>query len=243
MARPRLLLVPMLSELEWVIKPQLEEWADVASYDAPGVGNEPPVEEFGSDAVAKRGLEELDRRDWDRCVVVADEFGVAAAAALASQRPEAVQALALGHARLSNDLEGDPPAMNREVYAAMSQMIVSDYSSAIRQWSGLTGGEHQAGGYADEWTQRYLERAPQALTSHFYSQRPEAGRQIGVQLKELSCPLLLAQHDGCLMFTRESFEDAVAAFPEARTVSVTDKPSNSSEFAETLRLWCEEIAG
>ena len=44
MERPRLLLVPMLTEVEWVIRPLLEEWAEVASYDAPGVGDEPAVE-------------------------------------------------------------------------------------------------------------------------------------------------------------------------------------------------------
>ena len=39
MTRPRLLLVPLLTELEWdPIRAQLEEWADVASYDLPGVG-------------------------------------------------------------------------------------------------------------------------------------------------------------------------------------------------------------
>jgi hypothetical protein len=37
--RPRLLLVPEFTEVEWTqIRPQLDEWADVASYDPPGVG-------------------------------------------------------------------------------------------------------------------------------------------------------------------------------------------------------------
>ena len=36
--RPRILLVPHFSELDWRIKPLLEEWAHVASFDAPGVG-------------------------------------------------------------------------------------------------------------------------------------------------------------------------------------------------------------
>jgi hypothetical protein len=38
MRRPRILLVPHFSELDWRIKPLLEEWAQVASFDAPGVG-------------------------------------------------------------------------------------------------------------------------------------------------------------------------------------------------------------
>ena len=41
MARPRLLLVAEFTELEWAIKPELEEWAEVLSFDPPGVGTEP----------------------------------------------------------------------------------------------------------------------------------------------------------------------------------------------------------
>ena len=57
MERPRLLLVPMLTEVEWVIRPLLEEWAEVASYDAPGVGDEPAVEDprLGGDGATRPG--------------------------------------------------------------------------------------------------------------------------------------------------------------------------------------------
>ena len=37
MDRPRVLLVPTLTEVEWKIRPLIEEWAEVASFDAPGV--------------------------------------------------------------------------------------------------------------------------------------------------------------------------------------------------------------
>jgi hypothetical protein len=60
-SRPRILLVPDLTQLEWRNRPLLEEWADVASFDAPGVGDEPPPEEFSVNAVVERGLAELDR--------------------------------------------------------------------------------------------------------------------------------------------------------------------------------------
>jgi pimeloyl-ACP methyl ester carboxylesterase len=123
MSRPRLLLVPQLTELEWVIRPLLEEWAEVAAYDAPGVGAEGPTDQYSSTAVAQQGLEELDRRGWDRCVVVADEFGVAAAANLVKAAPDVVQALALGHARLSNGLEGERAPLNREVYAGLAALM------------------------------------------------------------------------------------------------------------------------
>jgi hypothetical protein len=43
MPRLRILLVPHFSELDLRIKPLLEEWAQVASFDAPGVGGRAPA--------------------------------------------------------------------------------------------------------------------------------------------------------------------------------------------------------
>ena len=58
MDRSRLLLVPSFTELEWEpIRPQLEEWAEVASFDLPGVGNEPGAERLDREIVVNRGLE------------------------------------------------------------------------------------------------------------------------------------------------------------------------------------------
>jgi pimeloyl-ACP methyl ester carboxylesterase len=97
MSRPRLLLVPEFTEISWTIRPQLEVWAEVAAYDPPGVGDEPlpPDAEvaFTHELIAQRGLEELDRRGWDRAVVVADGWGIAAAARVADARPHAVAGL------------------------------------------------------------------------------------------------------------------------------------------------------
>jgi hypothetical protein len=55
-------------------------------------------------------------------------------------------------------------------------------------------------------------------------------------------PKLFAQHRGCLLFTQEGFEDAVAAFPEAGTVSCAEKPGTSREFATALREFCAQHA-
>src|SRR5437773_12202399 len=95
--RPRLLLVPLLTEIEWLIKPELEEWAEVASFDAPGVGDEPRAEMFGREAIAQRALEEVDRRGWDSCVVGGDGSAIATALHFVRTRPKIVEALALGH--------------------------------------------------------------------------------------------------------------------------------------------------
>ena len=74
-ARPQILLVPSWSEVQWAIKPQLEEWADVASYDPPGVGTEPPVEGRLPEAIVARGAAEIERRGWTGCIVAGDDFG------------------------------------------------------------------------------------------------------------------------------------------------------------------------
>src|SRR6266480_960874 len=95
--RPRILLVPSITELEWLIKPQLEEWADVASFDAPGVGAEPPAEKVGRAAVIDRALVELDSRAWDACFIAGDSWGNATAVRTAIEWDGKVMGMALGH--------------------------------------------------------------------------------------------------------------------------------------------------
>ena len=241
MERPRLLLVPMLTEVEWVIKPHLEEWADVASYDAPGVGDEPAVEDPDSESTARRGLDEADRLGWERFVVVADEFGVVAASHLAVAAGDRVQGLALGHARLSNSPDGARPAINREVLSGIQSLIRADNRTFVMQLFKMTGGEELAGGYREELVDEYVRRVPLDATQRFYDSRMEEGRQLGERLSSLDVPMLLAQHKGCLMFTEEGFDDAVAALPHARTAAHADKPSTSVEFSHELREFCAQL--
>lgn len=240
MERPRLLLVPNLTEIEWVIRSLLEDWAEVASYDAPGVGDEPPVDDFGSMAIAQRGLVELERRGWDSCIVVADEFGVAAAVSLAMDAPEVVQAMAVGHARLTNAIEGERAALNREVYSGCTSLIQNDPRTFVHQFFRMTGGEMMEGGYGDEMVEEYRRRVPVELMLPFWETRPQEGRHIGDGLRQMRAPLLLAQHKGCLLYTDEGFEEAVEALPNARSVKVDDKPSTSREFARALHTFCTE---
>jgi hypothetical protein len=239
--RPRLLLIPQLTELEWMIKPLLEEWAEVASFDAPGVGAEPPAAEFGAEAIGERGLAELDRREWQRFILVFDEFGAAAGTWIASRRPEAVQAVAFGHARLSNSFEGDAAPFNPEVFAACASLVRTDPRTFVRQLFMLTKGEQQRGGYGEELVESYMRRVPVELLRTFWESRPEEGKSIGRLLDDLDVPLFLAQHDGCLMFTAEGYQAAKAAVPAARSMSFPDKPSASPEFAEALRTFCLDL--
>lgn len=63
MTRPRLILVPHITELEWVIKSELEQWAEVAAFDMPGVGAEPAAVPLDRQALVDRAVAELDAGD------------------------------------------------------------------------------------------------------------------------------------------------------------------------------------
>jgi hypothetical protein len=240
--RTQLLLVPTLTEIEWVIKPALEEWAEVATYDSPGVGDEPPVDDLGVEAIAWRGIEEADRRGWDRFVVVADEWGVVTASHLASQAGERVIGLALGHARLSNSPDEPRPAINREVLDGIRNLIRTDNRMYVQQMFKGTRGE-STGGYRDQLVDEYVRRVPLAITRHFDPLREQEGRGLGERLSRLDVPVMLAQHKDCLMFTNEGFEDAVRELPHVAAGSYIDKPSTSPEFSPDLREFCMTLAG
>jgi hypothetical protein len=242
MDRPRLLLVPMLTELEWVIKPRLEEWAEVASYDAPGIGDEPPAAEPSSSATARRGLEEVDRRGWERFVIVADEFGVVAASHVAVAAGDRIAGMALGHARLSNSVDGPRPAVNQQILYALQSLIRTDNRMFVQQLFKMTRGEAAAGGYQEGLVDEYCRRVPLDATQHFYDSRLEEGAELGERLSSVGLPMLLAQHRDCVLFTQEGFEDAVAAFPEARFTRHYDKPSTSLDFCDELREFCAGLS-
>jgi pimeloyl-ACP methyl ester carboxylesterase len=233
--RPRILLVPTLTELEWRIKPNLEEWAEVASYDAPGIGEEAPPTAYTREAVAERGLLELERCGWERCVLVGDEFGTAVAVRIAAARPEAVQALALGHGSLSLRSTGERPPLNHEVLAAFRRVARTDYRSHVRALSQIT--QHA---YDDEFADRYLERVPQQAAGAYELAASEDEEMEGA-IRSLQVPLLLVEHKGCLLYTREGFEDALAAFPDAETASLEVKPSANPEFSGIIRQFCAKV--
>lgn len=236
MARPRILLVPTLTELEWPIKPLLEEWADVASYDAPGVGAEPPTQPFGPAAVVERGLAELERLGWEGCVVVGDEFGAYNAVRVAGARPDLVMGMALGHACLSSADAGSRAPIRQEVRSALNQLMRVDHRAYARALTQVT-----RDAYGDEMTDRYMQRVPQALELAYFDVLGREEQQVRPVLESLDVPLLLAEHTDCALWTREGFEDVAAAFPDARPAHLDVKPSASPEFAELLRELCADV--
>jgi pimeloyl-ACP methyl ester carboxylesterase len=240
--RPRILLCPQFTEVEWTIAPQLSEWAEVATFDAPGVGDEPiPGDDptrFDREMVVQRALREVERLDWDSYFVVGDAWGTATAARFATTSPGPVLGLALGHACLDYGSEGERPAVNGELVAAMTQLLRSDYDSFVRY--GLT--QFTQGSWDEETSGRIVARfPPMEVASQVWETHVGRPEPIGELLRQLDKPLLLAKHDGCLVFTPEGYEDAVAAFPKAHKVSVPQATSASDDFAAALRDFCERV--
>jgi hypothetical protein len=61
------------------------------------------------------------------------------------------------------------------------------------------------------------------------------------RLRKLGVPLFFAQHKECGLWMNEGFEDAVAAFPEARTLVTEENPGSSPEFAAELRKFATAV--
>jgi hypothetical protein len=188
------------------------------------------------DLFVERGLAEVDRLGWDRYFVAADGWSTATAARIAAVRRVQVQGLALGHASVDYEMGGDRPAVNREVFAAMRQLLAQDHREFIRH--GIV--QMTRGSVDDELAAQMIDRFPAGEWLELaWDSLSSEDEPIGEMLREYGGPLLLAQHVGCLSFTDEGFDDAVADFPEASTLRVATAPGASAEFVEALRDFCE----
>jgi pimeloyl-ACP methyl ester carboxylesterase len=168
--------------------------------------------------------------------VVGDAWGTATAVRLAAARPDPVLGIALGHASADYRTEGERPAVNGEVVAAMSQLLRSDYDSFVRY--GLT--QFTQGGFDEKTASRIVERfPPMELASRVWEMLVAKPEPIAERLGRLETPMLFAKHEGCLVFTPEGFADLSDAFPHAVTVTVEKAASASDEFAAALRDFCE----
>jgi hypothetical protein len=126
------------------------------------------------------------------------------------------------------------------VTAAMTQLLRSDYDSFVRY--GMT--QFTQGGFDEKTSERIVARfPPMEIASKVWEMNIDRVEPIGEMLGKLEVPILLAKHEGCLVFTDEGYEDAVRALPEARRTSVSRASSASDEFAAALRDFCEEVLG
>jgi pimeloyl-ACP methyl ester carboxylesterase len=248
---PNLLLVPSFTELEWGIRPTLEEWAEVATFDAPGIGdNEIPFEveldpsrraellARWREATVQTGLDAVDRRGWKRFVVVTDSWGARTAVRIARMRQDSLLGLALGHAALSHSTEGERAPERVGVSAAMVQLARQGSEAFVRY--GIA--QMTRGGIDEDTAQKMVERFPDmelvTATLEALGEEPEP---IGEELTEIEAPLLFAKHEGCLGSTDEGFEDIVVAFPEAETVICPEMCASSPTFAQALHEFCDRL--
>ena len=185
-----------------------------------------------------RGLGEVDKRGWERYLVVGDEHGCFPAIEVAAARPGSVTGLALGHPALSYRRHGERAPIRGEVIEAFNRMANLDYRSYARAMTQLT-----QDAWDDEIAEEYIRRVPQELTLAYLPVMEQYATEgkLEPMIRDLDRPLLFAKHEGCLAWTDEGWEDAVAAFPEATTMSVPEKPSVSADFARALREFCEGL--
>jgi pimeloyl-ACP methyl ester carboxylesterase len=248
----RVLLVPSFTELEWAIRPRLEEWAEVATFDPAGVGDQEFAGPIDTDparavdllsawraATVDIALSEVDRRAWSGFVLVADSYGAATAVRIARARPESVLGLAFGHASLSHTTSGPRPPVRPAIWEAMEQLIEGGREAFVRY--GIA--QMTQGAISDERAAEMLARFPDlGLASAVVRAFAADPEPIGDDLAALDLPLLLAKHEGCLARTDEGFEDIVAAFPEARTVICPEACPSSPALADALRSFADGLA-
>ena len=251
MSRPRLLLCPSFTEVEWGLRPLVEEWAEVASFDMPGVDAEPLPGEIRFDrdrpsesladwrrAGAERGLAEVERRGWERFVLVTDGYGAPTAVRIARLSPGAVLGIALGHASLSHSHEGERAPANRAIWDALVQLARQGKEEFVRY--GIA--QMTLGGFDEEVAGQMLERFPEMdVMAEMLEALGAEAEPIGDDLEAVAVPLLLAKHEGCLSRTDEGFEDIAAAVPSAAVVICPEACAASPAFAAAIREFAMSV--
>ena len=236
--RPRLLLVPSISELEWRrILPLLEEWAEVVTYDIPGLSEAEPSQPLDAEFFVAGGLHELEARDWTEAIIVGDQFGAALAVLVAEAWDGAVRGLALGHACLTYTREGPRPAISAiaaDFQLQLTRLGRAQADQMFLQGVEMTYGENVAAGIRARLSPSFTQEYAQLLLDNQEIDLEPRLRQLGV-------PLFLAQHKECGLWMPEGFEDAVTAFPDARTLVTEENPGSSPEFAAELREFAAAV--
>jgi hypothetical protein len=120
------------------------------------------------------------------------------------------------------------------------RLLQVDFRAFIRQDVGIwdSRADYSAES-ADQLVKEMARRVPRDLALRLMDELEtgieDAGASLEPFLRDLDLPLLLAQHEGCVVFTPHGFEDVVEAFPDAATVATPESPCLSAEFAEALR--------
>lgn len=234
--RARVLFVPIFAGFEaQPFAEQTEGWADVASFDGPGAGSRRDDPVGGIEDMAAAGADRLDRLGWTRCVLVCDSHAQAAAIELALAEPR-VAGLCVSHAAARYSSEGERPALSAGVHAAAAQLLDSDMRSFGHALTQLTQGT------IDEyWVEQFLAHVPRRTARARTGQLD--GRELASRLGGWTGEMLFGLHDGCLMWTREGFEDAVEAVPRAATIECDRVPLSDPRFIDGIRELSARVFG
>jgi pimeloyl-ACP methyl ester carboxylesterase len=236
--RPRLLLVPSISELEWGrILPLLEEWAEVVTYDIPGLSETELSQPLDADFFVAGGVQVLERQGWSAAIIVGDQFGSALAVLVAEAWDGDVRGLALGHACLTYTREGPRPAISAiaaDFQLQLTRLGRVQADQMFLQGVEMTYGSDVAAGIRARLSPSFTQQYAQLLLDN-------QDIDLEPRLRKLGAPLFFAQHEECGLWMPEGFEDAVAAFPEARTLATEENPGSSPEFAAELREFATAV--
>jgi hypothetical protein len=234
--RARILFVPIFADFEArSFREQVRDWADVESFDSPGAGTrrgEPPG---GIEDVAAAASERLDELGWPSCVLICDSHAQAAAIELALSDPR-VAGICVSHAAVRYSTEGERPALIEAVHAAAAQLLVSDLRSFGHALTQLTQGKID-----EDWVDGFIAAVPRATARARTGQLD--GRELVARLHGSELEVLLGMHRGCLMWTPEGFEDAVALVPHAATVVCDEVPYGDPNFLAATRELCARVFG
>ena len=224
----RILWVPSLAAVESeAFREAVKDWARVESFDLPGTGSIEAAVAVAAAKVAQLG--------WDTYAIAGESYAQAVAGELAAAQAERVEAVALGHATARFVVEGDRAAVNPAVFQALRQMLDTDYMSFARAITQVSGGA-----ITDEAMDAFVAAVPQHLARTWMTTLVENRPVMAAGLRDIDVPVLLAEHRGCFMWTREGFEDAVAAVPQATALTCELPPTLDPRFQGALR---ELIAG
>ena len=138
---------------------------------------------------------------------------------------------------MTNGMEGDRPARNAAVWDVLSEMI----GKGREQFAPFALSQFTRDGIDEALAAEMVERVPVPVFESMIEAGAVARYDLTESLRALEVPILLAQHQGCLLYTDEGYEDAVDAFPEARRCSTEKMCSADPAYAEALKEFCEEI--
>ena len=136
--------------------------------------------------------------------------------------------------------------MSTETVDVGRRLLDVDFRAFIRQdvgiWDSRPGYSVES---ADALVDVLVSRVPREFALRLMDELEtgidEAGASLEPFVRELDLPLLLAEHEDCIVFTPHGFEDFVEAFPDAATVGAHASPCLSAEFAEALRDFAARV--